>query len=80
MHAEPLNVRFIEPVELKRADGRRGVATAFVNAELFVIVLRDGETWMKAPAGGILIAHPSEPPMWCRFDGTTYLRSRVELH
>jgi hypothetical protein len=80
MRADPREVRFIDPVELKRGDGRRGVATAYVDRDLFVISLRDDETWMKAPAGGILIMHPSNPPMWCRFDGTTYLRSQVERH
>jgi len=72
--------KFLDPYEIKRGDGKRGVAVALIGEELFAVTLRDGETWAKHPMCGIVIAHPFLCPVWCRFEGYTYIRSALELH
>jgi hypothetical protein len=74
------DVRFIEPRELKRADGKRGIAVAYVKRDLFVISLPHDMSWIKHPQAGILLIHPQRRPLWCRFEGTTYVRSELELN
>ncbi len=75
------DVRFLEPRELMRDDGRRGVAVAYVKRDLFVIPLECGMTWAKHPGGGIILTSPwLTRPLWCRFEGTTYVREVMELH
>lgn len=72
--------RFIEPYEIRRGDGKRGIAVALIARELFVITLRDGETWSKHPEHGIIIFHPFLAVTWCRFHGYTYVRSELKVH
>ncbi len=71
---------FLNPYEIKGLNGKRGVAVALIGAELFAVTLRDGERWTKHPLAGIVIAHPFLAPVWCRFEGYTYIRSALELH
>lgn len=74
------DVQLLEPQEVKRGDGRRGVTFARLNRELIVIPLAEGETWIKCEFGGLLIIHPQRRPVWCRVgeDGH-YLRNQVEI-
>jgi hypothetical protein len=73
----PSDVRFLEPREMIRDDGRRGIAVAYVKKDLFVIPLEHGMTWAKHPGGGVIITHPWGPPLWCHFEGTTYIRTKL---
>jgi hypothetical protein len=78
---ETIEVRFLKPQELKRADGLRGVAFAKLNRELIVIPLNEGETWTTYPEGGILVIHPLRKPVWCRIgDDHRYVRSVLEIN
>ncbi len=76
-----IDVQLLQPEELKHIDGRRGVAFARLNRELVVISLQEGETWVQAPAGGVLVIHPLRKPVWCRIDDDgRYVRSPVEYN
>lgn len=75
---EDVEIRMLQPREIKRGDGRRGVTFAYIDRDLVVIPLNEGETWMLHGPGGILILHPSRKPMWCRMENGRYVRTRLE--
>lgn len=76
-----IHVQFLQPHEIKRGDGRRGVTFAKLDRELIVIPLREGEIWMECAFGGLLIIHPLRNPVWCRVtEAGQYLRSVVEIN
>jgi hypothetical protein len=37
-------------------------------------------TWAKHPGGGVILSSPWRPPLWCRFEGTTYIREEMGVH
>lgn len=51
---------------------------AYLPDVLWLRELKPGETWTVHPAGGVIVAHPERPPVWCYRSGGVVVEEAIE--